>query len=143
MTSTVFMQLPVYQFHSNLIICPLPSGEKKIVTTHIELFGFNRLFQGKSCFFILKQNGTLTIPTGKSQKILLLPNCMYCFLPSFDADHGLIKLYDHVPQFLKKFKFLQQINEVRSCCTKSKSLTHFFRYHLMSYALMVSLIGVR
>ena len=49
--------------------------------------------------------------TGQVQIVEFIPNCMYCYLPSSDKDRGYVQIFDYVPEFLKSFKFLVEIEQ--------------------------------
>ena len=69
--------------------------------------------QGQSYYYVLKNNGAKPTPTGKSHWLELMPNHLYCFLPSYEADVGKVKVYDFFPKQLVDFKYAMEILEVR------------------------------
>ena len=111
----MFIKVPTYQFHCNLVICPLPKGEKKKVMyignrKNSENF-FTFAIQGESYIYMLSNDGTSKLPTGQLQNVEFSPNCMYCYLPSYGKDCGYIQKFDYVPMFLKSLRFLVEIKE--------------------------------
>ena len=76
----------------------------------------NQLFfcQGKSYFYVLKNNAVLAVATGGSHWVELLPDHVYCLIPSFDIHKGIVKIYDVMPDFLKDFLYCMEIKQVKS-----------------------------
>ena len=114
-SETLLIKIPTYQFHCNLVICPLPKGEKKEVT-HYELrkylkSSFAAIIQGESYIFMLSNNGCKKLLTGQLQTVEFLPNCMYCYFPSYCKDVGFVRKFDFIPEFLTSFRFLEEIKE--------------------------------
>ena len=54
-------------------------------------------------------NAVLPNATGGTHWLTYLPGCMYCFLPSFEADKGTVYVYDHIPDFLLDFLYCTEI----------------------------------
>lgn len=70
--------------------------------------------QGKSYFYLLKNNAVPAVPTGGSHWIEFLPNHMYCFTPSMEINSGQVIVRKEMPEFLKDFQFCQEIKMVES-----------------------------
>ena len=66
-------------------------------------------FKDQSFFYVLKNNASYAKPTGGSHWIEFLPNHVYCFLPSFEADAGKVQIFDHMPEYVKDFMFCMEI----------------------------------
>ena len=62
---------------------------------------------------MLKNNCVLPSATGGTHWLEYLPDHLYCFLPSFEADKGKVEVYDYMPTFVKDFLFSIQIEQVR------------------------------
>ena len=74
--------------------------------------------QGKSHFFVLKNDGNPCASTGANRYLKYHPNKMYIFLPSEAVESQVPQYFDMIPAFLTNFKFLMEIGEVRYfCCT--------------------------
>ena len=69
-------------------------------------------FQGRSHIFVLSNNPSIGCHPRKMKVIPFLPNHMYCFLPSGANQHGSLQVVDHIPSFLKLFKFLLEVDKV-------------------------------
>ena len=69
-------------------------------------------FQGRSHIFVLSNNPSIGSHPTKMKVIPFLPNYMYCFLPSDANHHGSLRVVDHIPSFLKSFKFLLEVDKV-------------------------------
>ena len=63
----------------------------------------------QSFFYILKNNASHAKPTGGTHWLEFLPNHVYCFLPSFEADVGKVQIFDHMPEYVKDFLFCMEI----------------------------------
>ena len=50
--------------------------------------------------------------SGKTQITQFFPNCMYCFLPSDSIDQGSVRLLNFIPEFLKSYTYLMEINDI-------------------------------
>ena len=72
------------------------------------------IYQGKSYFYILKNNAVSAVPTGGFHWIEFLPNHVYCFTPSMEINAGHALVGKTMPEFLKNFSFCQEIKEVIS-----------------------------
>ena len=48
----------------------------------------------------------------KMKLISFFPDYMYCFLHSDTNQHGSLQAVDHIPSFLKSFKFLLEVDKV-------------------------------
>ena len=48
-------------------------------------------------------------PTGGIHWLEFLPDHVYCFLPSIDADKGEIQVHEHRPMLLDDFRFHEEI----------------------------------
>ena len=48
--------------------------------------------------------------SGKTQITQFFPNCMYCFLPSDSTEQGSVQLLNFIPEFLKSYTYLMEIN---------------------------------
>ena len=55
------------------------------------------------------RNGTEPQLTGGTHWLEFLPGHVYCFLPSFDADNGEIRVFDDPPKFLDEFNYSEEI----------------------------------
>ena len=69
-------------------------------------------FQGSSHIFVFSNNPSIGSHPAKMKIIPFLPNSMYCFLPSDANQHGSLQVVDHIPSFLKSFKFLLDVDKV-------------------------------
>ena len=69
------------------------------------------IFKDKSFFYILKNNASHPKPTGATHWIQFLPNHVYCFLPSLEADMGKVQIFDHMPEYVKEFLFCIEITQ--------------------------------
>ena len=70
-------------------------------------------YQGKSYFYILKNNAVAAVPTGGTHWIQFLPDHVYCFIPSMEIDKGEVDVYQAMPEFLKDFLFSMEIHQVK------------------------------
>ena len=68
-------------------------------------------FKDQSFFYILKNNASHAKPTGGTHWLEFLPNHVYCFLPSFEADVGKVQIFDHMPEYVKDFLFCMEITQ--------------------------------
>ena len=71
-------------------------------------------YQGKSYFYILKNNAVLPVPTGGHHWVEFLPNHVYCFTPSMEINKGEPLMCTAMPDFLKEFLFSVEIKEVKT-----------------------------
>ena len=71
------------------------------------------ILQGSSEFYVLKNNCVLPKPTGASHWLEYLPGYMYCFLPSFEAEKGTVKVYSYLPEIVRDFCFAVPIENNR------------------------------
>ena len=94
MTSFPTVEIPAYEFQFNLVVYPLPEPAKSL---------------GNSYFFILKDNAVHAHPTGGRHWLSFLPGHVYCFYPSELADHGIVEVFDHIPDFIRDLKFCMEI----------------------------------
>ena len=69
-------------------------------------------FQGKSHIYVLSNNPCIGSQPTKMKVIPFFPDYMYCFLPSDGNQHGSLQVVDHIPSFLKSFKFLLEVDKV-------------------------------
>ena len=69
-------------------------------------------FQGQSYFFVLKNNAIKPLPTGRSHWLEFIPNHMYLFLPSYEADKGKVKVYDFIPRQVTDFMYCMKVEKV-------------------------------
>ena len=68
--------------------------------------------KGWSYFYILKDNAVKPLLTGGVHWLEFLPGHVYCFLPSLRGDVGSVRVYDHMPEFIKDFSLCMEIKEV-------------------------------
>ena len=114
MASFPTVYIPAYEFHFNLVVCPLPPAEIKTVSIYWIDEALSYSFQGSSYYFVLKDNGSQGIRTGGTHWLRFLPNHLYCFLPSLDSDKGHVKVFDYIPEYLKDFQFCMEIDQVEN-----------------------------
>jgi hypothetical protein len=57
-------------------------------------------------------NGEEPHPTGGTHWLQFLPDHVYCFLPSLDADKGEVRVFEHPPKFLDDFLYSEEIKVV-------------------------------
>ena len=115
MSSFLTVSIPAFEFHFNLVVCPIPSTWLKNVCLKQLIIhnNFNEIFsQDESFVFVLKNNGVEPIPTGGSHWLQLLPNHMYCFLPSYEADKSEAKVYNFIPRQLAEFIYCMKVEKV-------------------------------
>ena len=60
----------------------------------------------------MKNNGKSPTSAGSHHWLELLPGYTYCFVPSFHASAGLIKVYSSKPEFIKEFEYAMKIEKV-------------------------------
>ena len=84
--------------------------------------------QGKSYFYLLKNNAVPAVPTGRSHWIEFLPNHMYCFTPSMEINSGQVIVRKEMPEFLKDFQFCQEIKMVESNKSNHFKNIHNYRF---------------
>ena len=70
-------------------------------------------YQGKSHFYILKNNAVSPVPTGGHHWVEFLPNHVYCFTPSMERNKGEPLMCTAMPEFLKEFLFSVEIKQVK------------------------------
>ena len=70
---------------------------------------YENFSQGDSHFFLLKNNAVKPNITGGTHWLELLPDWVYCFVPSMEIDKGTVHVYDHMPEFVKDFDFCMEI----------------------------------
>ena len=71
-------------------------------------------YQGKSHFYILKNNAVSPVPTGGHHWVEFLPNHVYCFTPSMEINKGEPLMFTAMPEFLKEFLFSVEIKQVKT-----------------------------
>ena len=65
--------------------------------------------QGKSHFFLLKNNAVRPDATGMSHWLEFLPDHVYCLIPSFHINEGKAVVYTEMPEFVKEFVHCMEI----------------------------------
>ena len=71
------------------------------------------MFQGRSKFYVLKNNCVLPKATGTAHWLEYLPGHMYCFLPSLEAENGTVKVYSYFPDIVRGFLFSVPIENIQ------------------------------
>ena len=71
-------------------------------------------YQGKSHFYILKNNAVSPVPTGGHHWVEFLPDHVYCFTPSMEINKGEPLMCTEMPDFLKNFLFSFDIQQVEN-----------------------------
>ena len=115
MSSFPTVSIPAFEFHFNLVVCPIPSTWLKKVCFSFKFRNFyiKIIPQDLSYFVVLRNNGVKPVPTGGSHWLEFLPNHMYCFLPSYEVDVGKAKVYECIPGQLVDFQFCMEIEKVK------------------------------
>ena len=70
-------------------------------------------YQGKSHFYILKNNAVPPVATGGHHWVEFLPDHVYCFTPSIEINKGEPLMFATMPDFLKDFLFSVEIKQVK------------------------------
>ena len=91
----------------------------------------NEIFsQDESFVFVLKNNGVEPVPTGGSHWLEFLPNHMYCFLPSYEAEKGQVKVYGYIPRQLADFLYCMKVEKVGRKNLKNNSKAIYLDRHV-------------
>ena len=105
--------VPAFEFQFNLAVYPLPATTLKTVSSDqfssYRLIIFQILIQGKSHFYVLKDNAVKSKITGGTHWLEFLPNHVYCFLPSYEGNRGTVQVHASMPDFVKEFLFCMQV----------------------------------
>ena len=70
-------------------------------------------YQGKSYFYILKNNAVPPVATGGHHWVEFLPDHVYCFTPSMEINKGEPLMFTAMPDFLKDFLYSVEIQQVQ------------------------------
>ena len=87
---------------------------------------FTFAIQGESYIYMLSNDGSNKLLTGQLQLVEFLPDCMYCYLPSYDIDCGYVQKFEYIPTFLKSLRFLVEIKEKVNIIQAIKRLMGLF-----------------
>ena len=70
--------VPAFEFKFNLVVCPLPEGIAAVsLFKIISIILYSNLFQGKSRFYVMSNNGIPPKKTGGSHWLEYLPGYAY------------------------------------------------------------------